>query len=248
MVKTPMKFIKKKWATFDYFVTPDKYTTNIMKMVGWKKSELIKSPYPRLDFYLDYPNEKIEEFKTKYGFEKVVFYAPSWIGNKGFTENEIYISLNKILKDLKEDEKLIVSNHNIREVKILYKYDSKYVGKVFINKVDFELEHNAFFKVSNKMITDFSSIVYDFAKLYGWEKIDFYNPIDDEENSINVRKTYEKQYGEYGQIYLLKNKKVFIDEKKRRKKIGSGYQKPKNMSNSEYLFKKIEKIILKNTK
>ncbi len=240
LVKKPMNFLIKQNSPIDYFVSPDKYTTNAMKKNGWKNSNIIKSPYPRLDAYNNYDVEKIKKFK-KDNFSNVVLFCPSWVNKSFFASNEKFIvNLDEILKKLNENENLIVSNHNINiGVKIFYTYSSNFKNRVYINGDDINVEHNSFFKLANKMITDYSSIVFDFAKLRGWDNIEFYNPILDKNNNKNVIEAYKKQYQSYPNI-----KDNF---KKIKKQIGKGY-KWKIKNNSKFLFKKIEKIINKNIK
>lgn len=197
-IKRLNPMLSKKRGGINYIVSTCEWATKVYKENGYSDSEIIKVDQPRHSYYrtLD-----IEEIKNKlcklYGFDKsddIVIYAPSWLkANK-----KIKVNIEKIISNLSGDEKLLVLPHinTNKKRNIKYEFDNKFKSKVKIDtrgKIKAEIAMLA----SSKLITDYSSIIYDYVNLFPEKKYEFFFP-DVEDSSL--KKIYDMQYNAWGKI------------------------------------------------
>lgn len=155
----------KKW---DYLIAPNQYSKDIFKSCFAFNKTFIDSGYPRNDVLFQKNNIKdINEIKKKLGLpldKKVILYAPTW-------RDDYYISRGKyrfkIPFDLKKVSEIIGD-----EAVIIFR--AHYLVAESLNNLE---EENKFYNfsikedisdlylVSDMMITDYSSVFFDYANL-----------------------------------------------------------------------------------
>ncbi len=157
---------------FDYFISPSKYCTEKftsafnLKKLG-KEDIIIEKGYPRNDFLFNKSEEDILNIKKKLGLpkdKKVLFYLPTFRDNQhtsgvGYTYN-IAIDFDRLYQKFKDELVILFSPHYYVANSIDL---SKYQGFVFnVAKYD---EINELYLVSDIIMTDYSSVFFDYANL-----------------------------------------------------------------------------------
>ncbi len=157
---------------FDYFISPSEYCTEKftsafnLKALG-KKNIIIEKGYPRNDFLFNKTKKDIDNIKKKLGLpldKKVIFYLPTFRDNQhtsgvGYTYN-LAIDFNSLKKKFSKEYIILFSPHYF----IANSIDlSKYKGFVF-NVARYD-EINELYLVSDIIMTDYSSVFFDFANL-----------------------------------------------------------------------------------
>ena len=157
---------------FDYFISPSKYCTekfisafNLKKLN--KENIIIEKGYPRNDFLFNKTQKDITLIKEKLKIpinKKVIFYLPTFRDNQhtsgiGYTY-ELQIDFDRLRKAIGDEYVVLFSPHYF----IANSIDlSKYEGFV-INVARYD-EINELYLVSDIIMTDYSSVFFDFANL-----------------------------------------------------------------------------------
>lgn len=221
---------------FDYFISPSRYCTEKfisafnLKNLG-KEDIIIEKGYPRNDFLFNKSQKEINEIKKKLGIpknKKVIFYLPTFRDNQhtsgvGYTYN-LEIDFDRLKEKFGKDYIILFSPHYF----IANSVDvSKY--KNFIISVQGYDEINELYLVSDIIMTDYSSVFFDFANLgkpmlfymydfdlYQGKLRDFYISLDELPGPIaktqdelekniesieKISKKYEKKYIDFNKKY-----------------------------------------------
>ena len=157
---------------FDYFISPSKYCTekfisafNLKKLN--KENIIIEEGYPRNDFLFNKTQKDITLIKEKLKIpinKKVIFYLPTFRDNQhtsgiGYTY-ELQIDFDRLRKAIGDEYVVLFSPHYFIPNWIDL---SKYEGFV-INVARYD-EINELYLVSDIIMTDYSSVFFDFANL-----------------------------------------------------------------------------------
>lgn len=172
-----MKEMKKRYKIeaekFNYFISPSKYATEKfisawnLKEIG-KENIIIEKGYPRNDFLYNYTKQDIQVIKSKLGIEntnkKIILYAPTYRSNQhesgvGYTY-KTEVDFDKLQKNLQDEYIILFRAHYF----IANSFDfEKYKGFV-INVSDWD-DINQLYVISDMLITDYSSVFFDYANL-----------------------------------------------------------------------------------
>ncbi len=159
-------------SRFDFFISPSKYCTEKftsafnLKALG-KGDIMIEKGYPRNDFLFGKSKEDIEAIKKKLGIpkgKKAIFYLPTFRDNQhtsgvGYTYN-LAIDFDRLKKKFGKKYVILFSPHYF----IANTIDlSKYKG--FIINVAHYDEINELYLASDIIMTDYSSVFFDYANL-----------------------------------------------------------------------------------
>ena len=164
-----------------YFLSPSKFASEKfisawnLKEIG-KENIIVQEGYPRNDFLFNYTQNDIENIKNKIlGFyylkyekhikkKKIILYAPTYRSNQhetgvGYTYKE-EVDFDKMKKELGEDYIILFRPHYF----IANQFDfEKYQGFVYdVSKID---DINELYIISDILITDYSSVFFDYANL-----------------------------------------------------------------------------------
>ena len=157
---------------YDYFISPSRWASKTfisafnLKKLG-KADIMIETGYPRNDYLLTYPKSDIARLKKKFDLptdKKVILYAPTWrddqlVQGEGY---EYQTPVNfEYLRDKLSDEYIILFRaHNL----VANAFDfSKYEG--FIYDVSNADDINELYVISDVLVTDYSSVFFDYANL-----------------------------------------------------------------------------------
>ena len=186
-------------SRFDYFISPSRYATekfisafNLEKL--GKSNIIIEEGYPRNDSLFNYSEDKVNNIKKKLNVpldKKVIFYLPTFRDNQhksgvGYVY-DLMIDFESLRKKFKDKYVFLFSSHYFVANKINV---DKY--KDFVINVSGYDDINELYIISDIIMTDYSSIFFDFAnlkrpmifymydlKLYKNQLRDFYIDIDE---------------------------------------------------------------------
>lgn len=154
--------------TWDYLISQNSYSTEIFKKAFGFKKEILEIGYPRNDILFRKNNkEEIYKIKEQLGLpqdKRIILYAPTWRDNE-FYSNGIYkfntgLDFPLLMKELKEDTVWIVKYHYLIKDKIDW---SAYEG--FVYTYDMSYDISLLYLVSDMMVTDYSSVMFDYSIL-----------------------------------------------------------------------------------
>lgn len=168
-----LKDIRRKYKTdskrYSYFLSPSSFCSRVFKSAfDIKNEDIIKElGYPRNDFLYKYTNKDVVRVKNKLGIpknKKVILYAPTWRDNQheagvGYTY-DLNIDFDKMKEELSSEYVILFRTHYFVANKIDL---SKYNGFVY-NVSDYD-DINDLYIVSDLLITDYSSVFFDYANL-----------------------------------------------------------------------------------
>lgn len=229
-------------AKFKYILSPSAFATDKfisawnLKAIG-KENAVIEKGYPRNDKLFNFNDDDVAEIKKSLGIDgidkKVIFYAPTWRDNQHDSKiGYVYkteVDFDKLRLALGDEYIILFRAHYL----VANSFDfEKYSG--FIYDVSSYDDINDLYIISNILITDYSSVFFDYANLrrpmlfymydfdaYKNEMRDFYfdieelpGPIvkneDDLIDAINRLDSYQKDYGE--KYIAFHNKFNYLDD------------------------------------
>ena len=156
--------VSKQW---DYLISPNRYTTNILKSCFGYQKEIFESGYPRNDILYNADEEMVNRIKSSLNIpedKKVILYAPTWRDDEfidaGLIKFQLKLELDK-LKEAFSDEyiKLIRTHYFIAD-----KLDLSGVEDFAIDVSKYN-DIAELYLISDLLITDYSSVFFDFANL-----------------------------------------------------------------------------------
>lgn len=155
-------------AKWDFLISPNEYSTEIFKRAFKFDNEMLETGYPRNDFlFTNSDDEAIKNLKNDLDLpedKKVILYAPTWRDDSYHGKGRYKFNLEFDLKEMHEalsDEYIIIlrlhylvsENLDISEYEgFIYDY-SKYE------------EIRDLYVISDMLITDYSSVFFDYANL-----------------------------------------------------------------------------------
>ena len=158
--------IQKNFLATDYLLYPNEYTEEIMlrdyMLKNISRGKTFLAGYPRNEIFFD--KDASDKVRLELGVEgkKVYAYMPTYRGSvsKGKTDfNTVYLTyyLSKIDKALREDEVFYVNLHPLAKDAIDF--------KCFKNIKTFPKSYEVyeFLNAADVLITDYSSVFFDFA-------------------------------------------------------------------------------------
>ena len=249
-LKDMKKRYKKETTKFSYFLSPSEFCTEKfrsiwnMKEVG-KEGCILELGYPRNDFLYNYTREDVERIKSSLDIEgtnkKIILYAPTYRDNQhssgvGYTY-KTEVDFDKLQKELNNDYIILFRAHWL--VANSFNFD-KYKG--FIYDVSNYDDINELYIVSDLLITDYSSVFFDYANLkrpiifymydleaYRDDIRGFYLDIDkelpgpilkEEEDLISEIKNYSFSNNFYDEKYKKFNQKFnYLDDGKAAQRV-----------------------------
>ncbi|WP_412988973.1 CDP-glycerol glycerophosphotransferase family protein [Pediococcus siamensis] len=155
-------------ARWDYLVAPNEYSYTIMQR-AFRKSyhQMISSGYPRNDVLQRPSLSQIGTIKQNLQIatdQKVVLYAPTWRDNEYVKVDEyqakLHLDLDLLLEKLPQDVTILIRTHYL----IANQLDLSNYGSRVINVSDYE-DITELYLIADVLITDYSSVMFDYANL-----------------------------------------------------------------------------------
>ncbi len=189
-------------ARYNYMISPNKFCTEVFQSAfGINRERLIETGYPRNDFISNATKAQCEEIKKKYHIpldKKVVLYAPTWRDNSyvssGYTF-ELQVDFKKWQEILGDEFIVIFKPHYL----IINQFENDASLHGFVYSINAEAEINELYVISDMLITDYSSVFFDYAIL---KRPIYFYMYDLEEYANELRGFYLDIYQDLpGQIY-----------------------------------------------
>ncbi|MBK3495594.1 CDP-glycerol glycerophosphotransferase family protein [Viridibacillus sp. YIM B01967] len=173
--------VQRNFYMADYIITSNQYTEDILidshNLKGIYPGTMVTAPSPRNSILFDTKVRDRIRKKYKLTNQKVSFYMPTWRGNVGKVKNsnkQILNDLEKISKNLESHESFFVKLHPFQSNIDLSNFDN-------IHLMPDNIELYEFLTAVDVLITDYSSIMYDFLNtgrsvvLYAYDKAEYYD-------------------------------------------------------------------------
>ena len=173
-VKEMKKRYKVETEKFSYFISPSAYASGVFRS-AWNLKEfgkndiIIEKGYPRNDFLFKYTENDVSEIKKRVLGEdikdkKIILYAPTYRANQhesgvGYVYKE-EVDFEKMREKLGDEFIILFRPHYF--VASVFNFD-KYKGFVY-NASDVD-DINDLYVISDMLITDYSSVFFDYANL-----------------------------------------------------------------------------------
>ena len=154
----------KKW---DYMISPNRYTSEIYRSAFAYEGEIIESGYPRNDILYNADAKKINQIKTDLklpGDKKIILYAPTWRDDEYYDTASVKFTLKLDLDRLKRefgDEYIVILRLHYF---IADNIDLKGL-KDFVYDLSKHEDIAELYLISDILITDYSSVFFDYANL-----------------------------------------------------------------------------------
>ena len=158
---------------FKYLLSPCAFATKVFK-TAWnlkalgKEDAILEVGYPRNDFLVNYTEKDVQEIKWRLGLgnseKKIILYAPTWRDNQhkasiGYTY-EVKLNFEELRRHLADEYVILFRAHYL----VANSFDfERYEGFVYdASRID---DINELYVVSDMLITDYSSVFFDYAIL-----------------------------------------------------------------------------------
>lgn len=176
-VLNTMEGMKKRYkieaSKFSYFISPSEFASEKfisawnLKEIG-KENIIIEKGYPRNDFLFNYTEKDIEKIKRELGIEndkrRIILYAPTYRSNQheagtGYTYKE-EIEFEHFKEQFGDKYIVLFRPHYF--IANIFNFE-KYKGFVYdVSKVE---DINELYIITDLLITDYSSVFFDYANL-----------------------------------------------------------------------------------
>ncbi len=171
--KEIMKRYKMDAKKFTYFISPSKFASEKF-MSAWnlkkinKENIIVEEGYPRNDYLYTYTIDDAKKIKEKLGIanddRKIILYAPTWRDNQhtaniGYTY-KTEIDFEKLQQELSNKYIILFRAHYL--IANTFEFD-KYSDFIYdVSSID---DINELYVISDILITDYSSVFFDYANL-----------------------------------------------------------------------------------
>lgn len=159
---------KANTGTWDYLISQNHFSTETFRRCFDFHKEILEVGYPRNDILFYGNNEEyITALKKEMGLplnKKVILYAPTWRDNqyykKGVYKFATLMDYDRMMEELADEYVMIVKYHYLVKDPMDW---SKYKG--FVYQFSQEEEISRLYLVSDILITDYSSVMFDYSLL-----------------------------------------------------------------------------------
>lgn len=164
------RVIHKDAERYSYLLSPSRYYSTIMasaldlKTIG-KEGVIIETGYPRNDAIVNCRDENIKTIKKSFGIHsdsKVILYAPTYREDRRSTryEYDSPLDVEHLLDSIPDNYVLLFRTHYF----ISEEFDfTKYSGRII--DVSMHNDVNDLYIISDMLITDYSSVFFDYSIL-----------------------------------------------------------------------------------
>lgn len=153
---------------YNYMISPNSFCTKIFQSAfGIDKERLIETGYPRNDILSNVIEENVLSIKKMLNIpldKKVLLYAPTWRDNqyvtKGYTF-KLEADFHKWKEMLGDEYVLLFKPHYL----IINEYEQDSSLEGFLYSIDANVDISSLYIISDALVTDYSSVFFDYAIL-----------------------------------------------------------------------------------
>ena len=158
----------KNAATWDYLISQNEFSTKVFRQAFAFYKQILEIGYPRNDIlFKKNTKQDIRALKKELGLpldKKIILYAPTWrddeFYDKGKYKFASKLDFDLARKELEKDYVFIVKYHYLVQDQIDW---SSYKG--FVYNYDMTCDISLLYLVSDMLITDYSSVMFDYSLL-----------------------------------------------------------------------------------
>ncbi|MDT3161271.1 teichoic acid glycerol-phosphate transferase TarF [Staphylococcus aureus] len=159
---------KKESQRWDYLVSPNPYSTSIFQHAFHvSRDKILETGYPRNDKLSHKRNdtEYINGIKTRLNIpldKKVIMYAPTWRDDEAIREGSYQFNVNfdiEALRQALDDDYVILLRMHYLVVTRIDEHDD------FVKDVSDYEDISDLYLISDALVTDYSSVMFDFGVL-----------------------------------------------------------------------------------
>ncbi|MDM5200742.1 CDP-glycerol glycerophosphotransferase family protein [Fictibacillus enclensis] len=161
--------VHKATKTWDYLISPSPYASQAFRSAFRYKGEMLEIGYPRNDiFYREDRSQLTDSIRQRLSIpedKKVILYAPTFRDNQTSKNNkftfELQFDFEQMQRELGDDYVLLLRMHVVvsNKVSIPEEYKS------FVYNVSSYPDIQDLYLVTDVLITDYSSVMFDFANM-----------------------------------------------------------------------------------
>ena len=152
---------------YDFLISPNEFTTEKYQSCFKVPVSIIREyGYPRNDYLVNLQESQVQDLKNKLGLpmdKKVILYAPTWrdnsFNNSGYTF-DLNCNFEKWKHYLGKEYVVIFKPHYL----IANKFNNENLED-FLYLYDANIDINDLYVVSDMLITDYSSVLFDYSIL-----------------------------------------------------------------------------------
>lgn len=153
--------------TWDYLISPSSFASKAFRSAFKYKGNILEIGYPRNDIFYSEDKNKIE-LRTRRNLgipkdKKVILYAPTFRDNQVSSKNkftfDIKLDLEKMKEELGNEYVILLRMHVVVSNKIVIPNELKH----FVYNVSDYPDIQELYLISDILITDYSSVMFDFA-------------------------------------------------------------------------------------
>jgi len=153
---------------WDYLISPNSFSSRVfVSAFDVKEDKILEVGYPRVDCLVNVESDKILELKKFYGLpmdKKVILYAPTWrddtFGINGY-RFDLAVNFSKWKEELGEDTVVLFKPHYL--ISNVYQVPEDLSDFVYLMAASADI--NDAYLMSDILITDYSSVFFDYAVL-----------------------------------------------------------------------------------
>ncbi|SFP81689.1 CDP-glycerol glycerophosphotransferase family protein [Salibacterium halotolerans] len=153
-----------RWS---YLVAPNEYSAQIFERAFDFDQTMLKTGYPRNDYLFHYKQEDVDSIKERLGIpegKKIILYAPTWRDNEyhfiGKYKFNVQLNMDKFKEELGDDYFLIFRLHYL----VADHLDLRGWEDFAVDASRYE-DIRDLYIVSDMLITDYSSVMFDYGVL-----------------------------------------------------------------------------------
>src|SRR5690625_1059431 len=158
----------KEASKWDYLISPNRYSTKIFKKAFDFNQTMIEGGYPRNDvLYTKNNKTEVNKIKSKLDIpldKKVILYAPTWRDNDYYSIGKykfsLQLDLDKLRHEFEGEFIILLRMHYL----VAEKFDLS-LYKDFVHDFSAYSDISDLYLISDVLITDYSSVFFDYANL-----------------------------------------------------------------------------------
>lgn len=158
---------KKDSSEWDYLISPNEFTTEKLRSSFAYDGKVLEYGYPRNDILYNYDDGIVNKIKSDLNLpkdKKIILYAPTWRDDESYDIGKVRfnlkLDLDLLKKSLSDEYIILVRTHYFISNNLNL---SNFKGFAFdVSKYEDIAE---LYLISDILITDYSSVFFDFANL-----------------------------------------------------------------------------------
>jgi len=154
-------------SNWSFLLSPNQYSTEIFKSAFRFNGKVIESGYPRNDILYNADSKRVENIKDDCGIptgKKVILYAPTWRDDEFYKAGKYKFTFKFEIDKMKErfgDEFVLLTRMHYL---VAEEFDFSN-SEDFVKDVSSYPDISELYLISDMLITDYSSVFFDYANL-----------------------------------------------------------------------------------